>query len=105
MPEFPGGQDSLSKFLQHNLKYPKSAIEARISGTVFVNFIVETDGSVSSVTLARGIGGDCDQEAIRAVQSMPKWKPGTLKGQPVRVLLCLPVTFKGPPPEINKDTE
>ena len=105
MPEFPGGQDALAKFLQHNLKYPKSALDARISGTVLVTFIVEPDGSVSNVTLARGIGGDCDQEAIRAVQSMPKWKPGTLKGQPVRVQLCLPVTFKGPPPEVNKDTE
>lgn len=105
MPEFPGGQEALAEYIHSNIRYPKSALDAGISGTVFVTFIIETDGSVSTVKAALPIGGGCDQESIRVVQSMPKWKPGTLNGQPVRVQLCLPVTFKCPPPEENKDPE
>jgi len=93
MPEFPGGLSQLYAFLGKNIKYPQLAKETNIQGTVFVNFIVEKDGSISNVTILRSIGGGCDEEAIRVVQAMPKWKPGMQMGEPVRVSYNLPVKF------------
>ena len=70
------------------------ARESGIQGRVFSNFVVEPDGSVSNVKVMRGIGGGCDEEAVRVVKSMPKWKPGKQRGKAVRVSYNLPVNFK-----------
>lgn len=92
-PTFPGGRDSLYKFLAENIKYPQEAKDNNISGRVFVSFIVEPDGSITNPRLLRDIGGGCGQEAIRVVKLMPRWKPGKNKGQTVRVQFNLPVNF------------
>jgi len=93
MPEFPGGQPKLYTYLGEHIKYPVMAKESGIQGKVFVTFVVETDGSITDVRLLRGIGGGCDEEAIRVVQSMPNWRPGKQRGKPVRVQYNLPVRF------------
>ncbi len=92
-PEFPGGDANLYKFLADNLKYPVAAREAGISGRVFLTFVVERNGSITDVRVLRGIGGGCDEEAIRVVESMPKWTPGKQRGVPVRVQFNLPIKF------------
>jgi len=94
MPSFPGGEAKLMEFVAKNVKYPQIARETGIPGRVFVNFVVEPDGSVSNVSVLRGIGGGCDEEAMRVVKTMPKWKPGKQRGKPVRVQYMLPVNFK-----------
>ncbi len=93
MPEFPGGRAALMKYLASNIKYPPYAKEAGIQGRVFINFVVERDGSITAVKVLRGIGGGCDEEAVRVVKAMPKWKPGMQRGKPVRVSFNLPVKF------------
>ncbi len=93
-PEFPGGEEARQRFLEENLRYPTMAREAGIQGTVFVTFVVETDGSVTDVRVLRGIGGGCDQEAIRVVEMMPRWEPGRQRGQPVRVQFNMPIRFR-----------
>ena len=94
MPEYPGGMDKLVEYLSQNIKYPQQAIEKGIEGKVFVSFIVEKDGSVSNVQVQRSLGGGCDEEAVRVVKAMPKWKPGKQRGKTVRVSYTLPVNFK-----------
>ena len=94
MPEFPGGTEKFMEYLSGNIKYPEEAKEKGISGRVFIQFVVEKDGSVSNVKVAKGIGKECDDEAVRVVKAMPKWKPGLMKGKPVRVNYMLPVNFK-----------
>ena len=94
MPSYPGGDMKMYEYLGKNIKYPQIARESGIQGRVFVNFVVEPDGSVSNVKVLRGIGGGCDEEAIRVVKSMPKWKPGKQRGKAVRVSYTLPVVFK-----------
>lgn len=93
MPEFPGGDAALFKYLSENIVYPKQAREAGISGTVYITFVIEPDGSVSSVVSQRGVPGGCTEEALRVVNSMPDWIPGKQLGKPVRVRLSLPVKF------------
>ncbi|PLW93191.1 MAG: energy transducer TonB [Marinilabiliales bacterium] len=93
MPEFPGGEEALFLYLGNNIKYPRAAREIDLQGTVILQFIIEKDGSVSNVVVARGIGGGCDEEAVRVVQKMPKWTPGKQYGRPVRVQYTLPVRF------------
>ncbi len=93
MPEFPGGMTELYTYLGNNIKYPVMAKESGIQGKVYVTFVVERDGSITDVQVLRGIGGGCDEEAIRVVQSMPKWNPGKQRGKPVRVQYNLPVRF------------
>ena len=94
MPSYPGGDQKMYEYLGKNIKYPQIARESSIQGRVFVNFVVEPDGSVSNVKVLRGIGGGCDEEAVRVVQSMPKWKAGKQRGKAVRVSYTLPVVFK-----------
>lgn len=94
MPEFPGGMQKLADYLGKNIKYPQMARESGIQGRVFVNFVVEPDGSVSNVNVMRSLGGGCDEEAMRVVKAMPKWKPGKQRGKAVRVSYILPVNFK-----------
>jgi protein TonB len=93
MPEFPGGHSALMKYLATNIVYPKQAREAGIKGTVYVTFVIEPDGSVSSVVSLRGVPGGCTEEAERVVKSMPDWEPGKQRGKAVRVRLNLPVKF------------
>jgi len=93
MPSYPGGMGELMKFLANNIKYPPQAKSNGIQGRVFVNFVIEADGSVSNVRVLRGIGGGCDEEAVRVIKQMPKWDPGVQKGERVRVSYNLPVKF------------
>ena len=94
MPEFPGGEKAMMEFLSKNIVYPEKAKEAGIQGRVFVGFVIEKDGSVSNVKIMKGIGGECDEEALRVVKSMPNWKPGKKGGKDVRVSYTLPINFK-----------
>ena len=94
MPEFPGGEQAMMKFVSENVQYPEEAKEKEISGRVLVGFIVEKDGSVNEVKIVRGIGGGCDEEAVRVVKAMPKWKPGKQDGKTVRVSYTMPFFFK-----------
>jgi TonB family protein len=93
MPEYPGGIDAMIKYLSTNIKYPEEAKTKGITGTVFVNYIVEKDGQISNVKIMRGIGGGCDEEAWRVVKDMPKWSPGKQRGENVRVMFNLPIKF------------
>ena len=92
-PEFPGGSDAIFKFIQQNLKYPQLAKENNITGRVFVQFVVEKDGSVSNVRAMRDPGGGLGKEAERVVKSMPKWTPGKQRGKAVRAYFTLPINF------------
>ena len=95
MPEFPGGQQALFKYLSEHIKYPVIAQENGIQGRVICQFVVNKDGSIVDVEVVRS-GGDpsLDKEAIRVIKSMPKWKPGKQRGKPVRVKYTVPVSFK-----------
>jgi protein TonB len=93
MPEFPGGEASMYKFIGKNIEYPRMAKESGISGRVFVTFVVERDGSVTDVQILRGIGGGCDEEAVRVIKKMPKWSAGKQRGKPVRVQYRMPIKF------------
>ena len=94
MPEFPGGAAKMMEYIQKNIKYPMMARESDIQGRVFVSFVVEPDGSITNVAVLRGIGGGCDEEALRVVQSMPNWKPGKQRGSAVRCSFTVPIVFK-----------
>ncbi len=93
-PEFPGGMEALTKYLSENIKYPEQAKKDKIQGRVYISFVVEKDGSVADAKVLRGIGGGCDEEALRVVNAMPKWTPGKMRNTPVRVQFNLPVAFK-----------
>lgn len=94
MPSFPGGDSKLTEFIAKNIQYPQKAQETGIQGRVFVSFVVEPDGSVSNVKVIRGIGGGCDEEAVRVIKMTPKWNPGKQRGKAVRVSYQIPVLFK-----------
>jgi protein TonB len=93
MPEFPGGEKALNDFISKNLKYPQMAIENGVQGKVWMGFIVGKDGTVSNIEVVRGIGGGCDQEALRVLKLMPKWNPGKQSGRPVIVKFRIPINF------------
>jgi protein TonB len=92
-PIFPGGESALTKFLRENINYPKEAIKNKISGTVYVQFIIEKDGSISDIQVVRGIGGGCDEEAVRVIKLLPKWIPAKQNGVEVRAYYILPIQF------------
>ena len=94
LPEYPGGTAAMFEFIQKNVKYPESAKEKGIEGKVYVQFVVEKDGSLSSFQVLRGVSEDIDAEAIRVLKSMPKWKPGMQDGEPVRVQYTMPFKFQ-----------
>jgi TonB family protein len=94
MPAFPGGEEALMNFISTNLRYPQYAIHHNIYGRVFVRFVVEPDGTVSNVEVLRGIGGGCDEEAVRVAKMMPDWIPGEAFGEKVRVSYLLPINFR-----------
>ncbi len=93
-PEFPGGEAALYTFLAKNLKYPKLAREIGIMGKVLVEFIVWKDGSIRDIIILRGLGSGCDEEVIRVINKMPKWKPGMQGGERVNVMFRMPISFK-----------
>lgn len=92
-PEFPGGMAAWSKFIQKNLRYPYMAQEIGLQGKVFVSFVIEKDGSVSDVSLVKGIGGGCDEEALRVIKKSPKWKAGKQNKTAVRVRYNMPINY------------
>ena len=94
MPEYPGGDQAMMDFVAKNVQYPQEARDKEISGRVLVSFVIEKDGSIADVKVVKGIGGGCDEEAVRVVKAMPKWKPGKDKGKPLRVSYMMPFTFK-----------
>ncbi len=94
MPEFPGGEEGRLRFLSENVKYPVQAREIGIQGTVYVRFVVDQTGKVVETELLRGIGGGCDEEAVRVINAMPHWKPGRQRGQVVRVMFSTGIAFK-----------
>ena len=93
-PEFQGGYDAMLKFLHDKMQYPTLAQESGIQGTVFVQFVVSKTGKISNVKILRGIGGGCDEEAVRVVKEMPNWIPGRQNGQAVPVMFQIPVKFQ-----------
>lgn len=93
-PTPPGGMSGWNEYLSKNLKYPTQARRMGIEGTVIVVFVINTDGSIQDVEVLRGIGGGCDEEAVKVVQNAPKWEPGKQRGRPVRTRMRLPIRFK-----------
>ena len=94
MPSFPGGQGALMQYLNNNTKYPIVAQENGVQGRVIVSFVVERDGSISDVKVARSVDPSLDREAQRVVKSMPRWSPGKQNGSTVRVKYTVPVVFR-----------
>lgn len=94
MPEFPGGQMELLKFLARNIKYPAESVQKKEEGRVQMGFIINKDGSVSDVRVLKGVSPALDAEAIRVIKSMPTWTPGKVKGEIVRISYTAPITFK-----------
>jgi periplasmic protein TonB len=93
MPSFPGGEEKLFEYLQKNIKYPAIARENGITGRVYVTFVVDKEGKIRDSKVLRGIGGGCDEEALRVIRAMPEWKPGKQNGRSVQVQYNLPVNF------------
>lgn len=93
-PEFPGGGEAaLMKWIVQNIQYPQIAKDMGIKGKVYVQFIIDKDGSVTNVEVIRGVDPSLDKEALRVVKSMPKWKPGEQRGKPVKVSFQIPINF------------
>ncbi len=93
LPQYPGGAQEMNKFLTQHIQYPKEAREKKIQGTVMVQFDVDEQGRVDQVKAVQGIGGGCDEEAVRVIQSMPNFHPGTQNGKPVRTTMKIPIGF------------
>jgi protein TonB len=94
MPSFPGGEEKMLEYIQKNVKYPALARENNITGRVYVTFVIDKDGKIKDARILRGIGGGCDEEALRVVKSMPDWKAGRQNGRSVQVQFNLPVNFQ-----------
>lgn len=93
MPDFPGGQAAMMKYIATNIKYPRVASQQGLEGRVIVTFVINGQGEVANVEVVKGIGGGCDEEAIRVIKSLPKWKPGKQNGRPVSVKFTVPIKF------------
>lgn len=93
MPEFPGGEGKLLQFIAENIHLPKCVTSATVKGRSIIEFVVEKDGTVSDFKVVRSLHKDCDEEAVRVLKTMPKWKPGRERGEPVRVKYMVPVQF------------
>lgn len=93
--EYPGGSKEMFAYIAKNMSYPTSAIENEIEGKVFIRFVIDKSGNIVNPEIARGIGGcpECEQEALRIIRAMPKWKPAMVAGEPVKSLFYLPITF------------
>jgi TonB family protein len=93
MPEYPGGEEALKEYIKDNISYPAQAKEEFIEGKVFVSFIILPNGNVDHVKVIKGIGGGCDEEAVRVISEMPNWSPGYKEGVAVKVEHTLPINF------------
>lgn len=93
-PEYPGGNEAMFHFLARNLRYPSSAAKADVSGKVFVSFVVTDQGDIQDVSVLKGIGFGCDEEAVRVISKFPRWSPGRQNGQPVNVKYTVPINFQ-----------
>ena len=93
MPEFPGGDIALRKYIANSIKYPEISIENGIQGKVYVSFVVTKDGTIANAKIARGVDPSIDKEALRVVNTLPKWKPGYQRGEPVNVSYTVPINF------------
>jgi TonB family protein len=93
LPEFPGGDIALRRLIAQTVRYPQEAQEEGIQGKVYVNFVIQKDGSVANIKIAMGVHPTLDAEAIRVVKQMNGWKPGRQKGKPVRVSYTVPINF------------
>lgn len=93
MPDFPGGQDAMIEYIRTNLRYPKQARRAKISGKVLVHFVIDENGNVTEEKVIEGIGGGCDEEALSVVHHMPRWKPAKQNGAFVKTQYTLPFIF------------
>lgn len=93
---FPGGNDALAKYLQTNVSYPDEALKNNEFGKVFVSFIVDVDGSIKEVKVAKGVSSSLDAEALRVVRSMPNWTPAMTDGKAVKSSFSLPIIFHLP---------
>ena len=93
MPEFPGGEKSFFDYIRKNVNYPKLAVSDKIEGRVVIKFIVRATGETGDVQLIRSIRKDMDNECIRVINGMPKWKPGMINDKPVSVSYSVPVRF------------
>ena len=94
MPEFPGGEEALMDFIRQETRYPKAARDKGIQGRVFVQFVIDTAGQVIEARILRGVHALLDEEALRVINAMPDWSPGTQRGKPVRVSYNLPINFQ-----------
>jgi TonB family protein len=94
LPEYPGGEQEMQQFLIRNVHYPAYAVENNIQGKVVVEFIVDTQGFVKAAKAVHGIGYGCDEEAVRVISSMPRWKPGMQNGKPVNVTYRVYIVFR-----------
>jgi protein TonB len=94
MPMFPGGDDSLRKYIAKSVKYPEVARENGIQGRVWIQFVVNGKGKVEQVKVARGVDPILDKEATRIIESLPSWQPGRQRGKPVKVSFTVPINFK-----------
>jgi len=93
MPSFPGGEEKMLEYIKKNVKYPAVARENNIQGRVYINFYIDKEGKVQGTKVVRGIGGGCDEEALRVVRSMPQWKTGKQNGRAVNVYFNVPINF------------
>jgi periplasmic protein TonB len=94
MPSFVGGEAALFQYLANTIKYPKMARETNVQGKVYVSFVIDAAGNITQVKLLRGIGGGCDEEALRVISMMPTWNAGRQNGRAVRVLFHMPIVFR-----------
>jgi protein TonB len=94
MPEYPGGQNELNNFLIKNLRYPKQAMKDKTEAKAYFRFIVNEDGNIEHIESMRPVGLEFEQEGIRVIKSMPKWKPGKQNGRAVKVFFTLPIQFR-----------
>lgn len=94
MPAFPGGMPALMQFIGNNVKYPNEAIDKKEQGRVLVQFVVTKDGEVANAHVIHSVSASCDAEALRLINMLPRWTPGTVKGQPVNVKFTIPITFR-----------
>ncbi|MDH5609903.1 MAG: energy transducer TonB [Cyclobacteriaceae bacterium] len=93
-PEPVGGMDAFYAFLSKEIKYPRPARQLEVEGKVFIQFIIDKDGSITEIEVIKGIGAGCDEEALRVMKLAPRWNPGKQRGQPVKVRMVVPVYFK-----------
>ena len=93
MPEFPGGESALMKFIAENINYPKAAQRIGVEGRVTLAFIIDEQGAITDIEVLRGIGAGCDEEAIRVLKLLPNYNPGKQRGVPVKVKMRLPINF------------